>query len=63
MRALGGTLYLTGVILMAYNLIKTVRKGSFVEREEAEAAPLAKNIYTPEKHSGIVLSNVNQLYC
>ena len=42
MRAVGGTVYLLGVILMLYNLIKTVQQGSFVESEEAEAAPLPK---------------------
>lgn len=41
-RSLGGTLYLVGVIMMTYNLIKTIRIGSFVANEEAEAAPLAK---------------------
>ncbi len=40
MRAFGGTLYLTGFILLAYNVIKTAKKGSTVEDELAEAAPL-----------------------
>lgn len=39
-RAIGGTLYLTGVIVMAYNLIKTAAKGSLVEDEPAEAMAL-----------------------
>ncbi|CAM4284656.1 cytochrome c oxidase cbb3-type subunit I/II [Pedobacter westerhofensis] len=40
MRALGGTLYLTGVIVMSYNLIKTMAAGSLVANEAAEASPL-----------------------
>lgn len=46
MRALGGTIYLAGVILMMYNIYKTMKQGTFVESEDAEAAPLAKE-YTP----------------
>ncbi|WP_340065895.1 cytochrome-c oxidase, cbb3-type subunit I [Ascidiimonas aurantiaca] len=40
MRAIGGTLYLTGMLIMLYNIIKTVRNGSAVTDELAEAAPL-----------------------
>lgn len=39
MRAFGGTLYFTGFLLLAYNLIKTTA-GKKVEDELAEAAPL-----------------------
>ena len=42
MRAFGGTLYLLGFILLAYNIIKTARAGSTVEDQLAEAAPLKK---------------------
>lgn len=42
MRSLGGTLYLGGVLLMVYNLYKTVKAGKLVPNEEAEAAPLEK---------------------
>ncbi len=42
LRASGGALYLTGAIIMTYNLIKTAYAGSFVANEEAEAAPLVK---------------------
>ena len=42
MRSLGGTLYLIGAIIMVYNIIKTVKKGSLVANEAAEAAPLQK---------------------
>ena len=41
-RSLGGTLYLAGVIMMTYNIYKTVKAGSFLANEEAEAAPLTK---------------------
>ncbi|HLQ99708.1 MAG TPA: cytochrome-c oxidase, cbb3-type subunit I [Sphingobacterium sp.] len=39
-RAFGGLLYLIGVILMAYNLVKTMKAGSLLENEAAEAMPL-----------------------
>jgi cytochrome c oxidase cbb3-type subunit I/II len=42
LRALGGTLYLIGAIVMTYNLIKTAYAGSFVAEEPAQAAPLPK---------------------
>ncbi len=45
-RALGGTLYLVGVIIMTYNLFKTVAIGKFLPNEDAEAMPLSEN-YTP----------------
>jgi cytochrome c oxidase cbb3-type subunit I/II len=47
MRALGGTLYLTGAILMAFNLFKTMAQGTLLANEKAEAAPLA---IIEEKH-------------
>lgn len=40
MRAIGGALYLTGVIVMTYNLIKTMKAGKLVANEAAEAQPL-----------------------
>jgi cytochrome c oxidase cbb3-type subunit I/II len=42
MRAIGGTLYLVGVIVMVYNLIKTASQGSFQADEAAEAPALPK---------------------
>lgn len=42
MRAIGGTLYLVGALIMGYNLYKTIRKGKRVEDEEATAMPLQK---------------------
>ena len=41
MRAVGGTLYLAGAIIMAVNLFKTMAKGTLLANEAAEAAPLA----------------------
>ena len=40
MRALGGTLYLTGAILMAVNLFKTMAQGKLLANEPAEAPAL-----------------------
>lgn len=42
MRAIGGTLYLLGMLVMGYNVYKTVRKNNAVEDELAEAPALAK---------------------
>jgi len=46
LRAIGGALYLTGAIIMTYNLIKTAYAGSFLANEEAEAPPLTSE-YRP----------------
>lgn len=50
MRAIGGTLYLTGVIVLVYNIIRTVRQGSPVENELAEAPALA--VISPNRLKG-----------
>jgi cytochrome c oxidase cbb3-type subunit I/II len=42
MRAIGGSLYLVGVLIGIYNIIKTYAKGSAVEDEMTEALPLQK---------------------
>jgi cytochrome c oxidase cbb3-type subunit I/II len=41
-RAIGGVLYFSGVIVMAYNLVKTAMQGSFLANEDAEAPALVK---------------------
>ncbi|MFA6979026.1 MAG: cytochrome-c oxidase, cbb3-type subunit I [Ignavibacteriaceae bacterium] len=41
-RSVGGLLYLTGVLVMVYNLIKTAKQGTFVADEEAQAPPMIK---------------------
>lgn len=48
MRAVGGTIFLTGVVLMIYNLWKTAKAGSFVAQEEAEAPALPKPYVVPK---------------
>ena len=42
LRAIGGTLYLAGVFMMAYNLYRTAKAGQFEPDTEAQAAPLEK---------------------
>lgn len=42
MRAIGGTIYLLGAILMSYNLFKTMAQGSFQANEAASAPALTK---------------------
>ena len=37
-RAIGGTMYLGGVLLMIYNLVRTARHGTFVAEEQQQAA-------------------------
>lgn len=41
MRSVGGTFYLLGVIVMAYNLVRTAMQGKLVANEAAQALPLA----------------------
>ena len=42
MRAIGGSLYILGMFILLYNIIKTIKSGSAVTDELAEAAPLEK---------------------
>jgi len=42
MRSIGGSFYLLGAIVMAYNLCKTMLHGKLVSNEVAEAMPLEK---------------------
>ncbi len=49
LRALGGTIYLGGVILMVYNLVKTVRQGELLANEPVSAPPLSAS---PAGHKG-----------
>ncbi|HMW38559.1 MAG: cytochrome-c oxidase, cbb3-type subunit I [Saprospiraceae bacterium] len=50
MRAVGGTIFLVGVFVMVYNLIKTARQGRFVAEEYGEAAPLSAQ-HKPVSHA------------
>ena len=49
LRAFGGTIYVVGVFIMIYNLIKTVKQGDFLANEPASAPPLAAS---PGAHKG-----------
>ncbi|HSI69897.1 MAG TPA: cytochrome-c oxidase, cbb3-type subunit I [Gillisia sp.] len=42
MRAIGGSLFILGMFILVYNIYKTIRQGSEVTDELAEAAPLQK---------------------
>src|SRR5690606_30738037 len=42
MRAIGGTFYFVGILILVYNVYKTVRLGSAIEDELAEAVALTK---------------------
>jgi cytochrome c oxidase cbb3-type subunit I/II len=44
MRAVGGSIYLVGTLVMIYNLIKTAKQGTFVAAEYAEAPALEKRV-------------------
>jgi len=49
LRSVGGTLYLVGVLVMAYNLIKTARQGELEPDTKAEA-PSLESTPTGEEH-------------
>jgi len=53
-RAIGGGIYLTGVVIMIYNLWKTAKSGKFIGDESAEAAPLSKSLLHLVKRIGIM---------
>lgn len=48
LRAIGGGIFLIGLFVMVYNLIKTAKQGKFVEREEAFATKLVPNYVAPK---------------
>lgn len=47
-RAIGGSLYVLGMLIMVYNVIKTAASGSFQAEEEASAPALAKEYTAPK---------------
>ncbi|MFA6232873.1 MAG: cytochrome-c oxidase, cbb3-type subunit I [Bacteroidota bacterium] len=49
LRVIGGSLYIAGALLGLFNLIKTIRSGSFVREVETEAPPLHKSLPGEEK--------------
>ena len=50
LRAFGGSLYLTGALVMVYNLYKTAAAGKLVPNEDAEAPALEKLTAATEPH-------------
>ena len=50
MRGIGGVLFLVGALIMCYNLIKTIKAGSVLNEEPAEAAPLTKDFVDHGSH-------------
>jgi cytochrome c oxidase cbb3-type subunit I/II len=48
MRVIGGTLYITGAVMMSYNLFRTMKIGTLLANEPAEAPALAKS-YVKQK--------------
>lgn len=48
-RSVGGALYLSGVLVMVYNLYKTVKAGNLVRNEETSAYPLPRVIASHSK--------------
>ena len=51
LRSFGGLLYLTGFIVMLYNIFQTMKAGDFLAQEPAEAAPLEKNFQKPKNET------------
>ena len=49
-RAIGGTMYLIGTIMGGYNLVKTMKSGTLLRDEAAEAPALEKIAPRDEKH-------------
>ena len=47
LRAIGGTLYFIGVLMMAYNLYRTAKAGQFEPETEAQAPALEKTAEAP----------------
>jgi cytochrome c oxidase cbb3-type subunit I/II len=50
LRAFGGVLYLSGALIMVYNLVKTAKAGSFVRFEEDQAPALEKKVVKESWH-------------
>ncbi len=50
LRAIGGSLYITGAILMTYNLWRTAKAGQFEPETEAQAAALTKTAEAHDDH-------------
>lgn len=63
MRGIGGLIYLAGAVIMGYNLVKTMKQGSFVKDEEAQAPALekVKNYKGRHWHSWIEIRPIHML--
>ncbi|MFN3195998.1 MAG: cytochrome-c oxidase, cbb3-type subunit I [Chlorobiota bacterium] len=53
-RSVGGTLYLLGALLMGYNLIRTVKQGSFLKTETGRGIALKDQEHAEEEQNGKV---------
>ncbi|MFT5886736.1 MAG: cytochrome c oxidase cbb3-type subunit I/II [Arcticibacterium sp.] len=62
MRSIGGTMYLTGTLIMTYNLLKTAGMGVFQKEEYAEAPALQKNVKVKGGHWHSVLERKPVLF-
>jgi cytochrome c oxidase cbb3-type subunit I/II len=51
LRSLGGSMYLLGFMVLAYNMIKTIRSGKFQPAEQASAVPFRVAMAHVEKSS------------
>lgn len=52
LRAFGGFLYIVGAGIMVYNIVKTVKSGTLLDNEAAEAAPRATMASLDSKYKG-----------
>jgi len=50
LRAVGGSLYISGVVLMAINLYRTARSGKFIPEQETQAARLTDEPHAEDSH-------------
>lgn len=50
LRAIGGSIYILGTLLMAYNLYRTAKAGQFEADQEAQAPALEKATSATDKH-------------
>jgi len=57
MRSVGGTMYLTGFLALAYNMFKTIRSGAFIPGEQASAPALSDQVehVEPKAHKHRIL--------
>ncbi len=66
LRALGGSLYITGLILMIVNIYKTIKSGKLIANEKAEAPSLPENYKFKEEkghwHSWIEKRPVQMIF-